>query len=231
MRALERVMKMAFGPSEAEEWTEEQHREWTDENITWKDFEEAVAKAKANKGMGVDGFNAYLLNTKLCPERVRRHYCACLHAMIREREFPERFREWRCVLAMKKGEDPRVVHRRRDLWLVPHAQKIVARMIGKEYVATANRKVPGSQGGFTEGRDAPAMHIPLGIQREICQEETRGVYRAFIDMGQFFPTIVREVQYRVEAWTGVTPTATAVMRALQDEAKGHAATAHGNTET
>ena len=27
MRALERVMKMAFGPSEAEEWTEEQHRE------------------------------------------------------------------------------------------------------------------------------------------------------------------------------------------------------------
>ena len=123
MRALERVMKTAFGPSEAEEWTEEQHREWTDENITWKDFEEAVAKAKANKGMGVDGFNAYLLNTKLCPEGVRRHYCACLHAMIREREFPERFREWRCVLAMKKGEDPRVVHRRRDLWLVPHAQK------------------------------------------------------------------------------------------------------------
>ena len=74
MRALERVMKMAFGPSEAEEWTEEQHREWTDENITWKDFEEAVAKAKANKGTGVDGFNAYLLNTKLCPEGVRRHY-------------------------------------------------------------------------------------------------------------------------------------------------------------
>eukprot|EP00966_Prymnesium_polylepis_P237300 5488136-Prymnesium_polylepis.1 len=45
-------------------------------------------------------------------------------------------------------------------------------------------------------------------------------------MGQFFPTIVREVQYRVQRRMGVAPAITAVMRALPDGARGSTVTAY-----
>ena len=229
--ALMRVMTLAFGADKSREWSHGEREGWMDVCITWDAFDAAVTKALAAKGVGSDTFNAYALNKRLCPPEVRRHYYETLKVMIRAQTFPEEFHDWRCVLAMKKGEDPRVIHRRRDLWLVPHAQKLVARMVGREYIATTNATVPGSQGGFTEARDAPAMHIPLGIQSEICRDEARGMYRAFVDLGQFFSTIVREVQRRVEEWAGVSPPATEIMHALQDAARGSASTAHGDTNT
>ena len=44
-------------------------------------------------------------------------YYELLKWMTVRRDFPPEFGEWECVLAMKKGEDRNVVHRRRDLWL------------------------------------------------------------------------------------------------------------------
>ena len=134
--------------------------------IMWDAFVAAVTKALAAKGVGSDTFNAYALNKRLCPPEVRRHYYETLKVMIRAQTFPEEFHDWRCVLAMKKGEDPRVIHRRRDLWLVPHAQKLVARMVGREYIATTNATVPGEKLGRgvrmeeVAGRGAPPSQPP-----------------------------------------------------------------------
>ena len=150
--------------------------------------------------------------------------------MTVRKDFPPEFAEWECVLAMKKGEDRHVVHRRRDLWLVPHAQKLVARVVGESYDGVADTQVPGSQGGWEVNRGAPSMHVPLVVQKEMCWEQGRPLFRAFVDMGQFFSTIVREVQYRVERRMGVAPAITAVMRALQDGARGSTVTAYGRTE-
>ena len=187
-----------------------------------------VTKAGAEVGVGRDGFNAYLL--RVAPEGVAQRYFELLKWMTVRKDFPPEFAEWECVLAMKKGEDRHVVHRRRDLWLVPHAQKLVARVVGESYDGVADTQVPGSQGGWEVNRGAPSMHVPLVVQKEMCWEQGRPLFRAFVDMGQFFPTIVREVQYRVERRMGVAPAITAVMRALQDGARGSTVTAYGRTE-
>ena len=212
-----------------EECGEDAQREWLEEHFTWGAFSRMVTKAGAEEGVGRDGFNAYLL--RVAPEGVAQRYFELLKWMTVRKDFPPEFAEWECVLAMKKGEDRHVVHRRRDLWLVPHAQKLVARVVGESYDGVADTQVPGSQGGWEVNRGAPSMHVPLVVQKEICWEQGRPLFRAFVDMGQFFPTIVREVQYRVERRMGVAPAITAVMRALQDGARGSTVTAYGRTES
>ena len=66
------------------------------------------------KGVGVDGFNAYLI--KKAPTAVQRGYWEDLKEAIRTRTFPEEWRERVAMLAMKPGEDPVDLERRRDLW-------------------------------------------------------------------------------------------------------------------
>jgi hypothetical protein len=42
---------------------------------------------------------------------------------------PKEWNEWIAILAMKPGEDPKTLERRRDLWLQCHSMKCVMRMI------------------------------------------------------------------------------------------------------
>ena len=55
----------------------------------WSTFEDAVAKSEAKKGVGADGFNAYLL--RKAPRTVREEYWKCMVEMIQTRTFPA---EW-----------------------------------------------------------------------------------------------------------------------------------------
>ena len=227
MTALEELMDIALQPT-ATPWEEQiTQEEWLKKHMSKAAFNAALDRAHAGIGVGCDGFNAWLL--RITPKDMKDRYYELLCHMARSKVFPEEFKDWRCVLAMKKNEDPRLVHRRRDLWLTPHAQKIIARMIGEEYERVADKTVPGSQGGFTRFRDGPGMHVPLVAQKAICRDYTTGMYRAYVDLGQFFPTAVREVQWRVERRMGVAPAATAVMQALHEGAKGMARTAFGAT--
>lgn len=46
---------------------------------------------------------------------------------------PREWNEWIAILAMKPGEDPKTLERRRDLWLQCHSMKCVMRMILPAY--------------------------------------------------------------------------------------------------
>ena len=56
------------------------------------------------------------------------------------------------------------------------------------------------------------------------------MYIGYCDLGCFFMSCVREVQWEVEKWTGVDPGVTKVVQALHAEVSGRYETAWGLTE-
>ena len=58
-------------------------------------------------------------------EKVQRVYHARIEHMIRTRSFPVEYSTWIAMLVLKgKDKDPNDLSRRRDLWVVPHDQKL-----------------------------------------------------------------------------------------------------------
>ena len=87
--------------------------------MTRENFERAVARCEMGKGVGVDGFNGYLL--RQAPEAVRAEYWSLICTMIDTAQYPPEYKQWVAMLAMKGAdEDPRELGRRRDLWVVCH---------------------------------------------------------------------------------------------------------------
>ena len=211
------------GRAEAENW------DWVEQVCTWKRFKWALHKMKAKTAVGEDGWSAYLL--RMAPEKMQRGYHEDLKDIIRERTFPEEWKERIGLLAMKAGEHPANLPRRRDLWIGAHGSKLVMLLLGSEYERACKEAVPGSQGGFTAGKAAPGRTLVLRAQKEQCEAERTGCYRMYADMGIFFMSCAREVQAKVEKWCGVRPEVTEVVMALHNGSKGRYETAYGLTGT
>ena len=97
---------------------------WVDEVCTFKTFQAALNKIKISTGVGIDGWSAYLL--RKAPAEVQQGYWRDLTLCIARQRFPAEYTEWIALLAMKPGEDPRELSRRRDLWLVPACPSLYA---------------------------------------------------------------------------------------------------------
>ena len=72
------------------------------------------------------------------------------------------------MLAMKPGERPTNFERRRDLWLIPHSQKILTRRGG-----ACCRCRPG----FTPGRNAGEHALAMRLAAEQAMVERKPLYR------------------------------------------------------
>jgi hypothetical protein len=150
---------------------------------------------------------------------------------VQERRFPSHWKDVLALLVMKPGEDPRELNRRRDIWLEPHGQKILQRMLTTgEYDEVAARHVPGSQAGFTELRGAAEQSWILRAHKEQCAEEHAPCYRAYLDYSTLFMSIVRDAMAEVEKRLGVRPGVTDVMIEMHRELKGRFETAWGMTD-
>ena len=146
-----------------------------DDLCTFKRFEAALKRIKIGTGVGVDRFNAYAL--RKAPIEVQQGYWRALTRCIAQKRFPADFNRWNCMLAMKPGEDPRELSRRRDLWLMPHGQKLVMRLMQTEYDRAAEAVVPGGQSGFTAGRGAPEQMLMMRLHKEHCHALKRPCLR------------------------------------------------------
>ena len=203
-------------------------RGWVASHVSFVEFEEALKMTSAKVGVGVDGFPAYIL--RKMPEKVRREYYDGLIEMMEQGEYPEEWSSWIALLAMKPGEDARELGRRRDLWLAPHAVKLLTRCLTKEFDRAVYRAAPASNTGFTPGAGATAQTLTLKLHRARCRRERQDYVVGFCDMGCYFMSICREVQAHAQEWAGVKPEVTDVMAALQKGIKGRSETAYGLTE-
>ena len=182
--------------------------------FSYEHFERALAKVGEQVGVGGDGFPAYLL--RKVPEGVRREYHADLVAILEGGVYPEQWRQWIALLAMKPGEDPRELGRRRDLWLAPHAVKLVTRCATFEYDKAVYQTAPASNTGWHPHANGPAQTLTLKLHRALCRKRRQTYWVGFCDLGCYFMSVCREVQAEAEAWAGVRPEVTDVMKALQD---------------
>ena len=203
--------------------------DWVEALCTWERFLAGLEKAEPQKGVGCDGWNSYLM--RRAPEPVQRRYFAALKNMIRTRAFPEEWREKVAMLFMKPGEDPCELGRRRDIWLECHGLKLTMWMLGEEYERATAGVMPVSQAGNVQGRGCPEQTLVMRCQKDQCAVEQTMCCRAYLDLGVFFMSCVREVQWEAERWCGVRPDVTKVVRALYDGACGRYETAYGLTET
>ena len=219
---IARDMMHRLRPTPAEQpWDEK----WIEQVLSFERFEWALSKVGPKVGVGIDGFPAYAL--RRMPEEIRKAYHADLCAMIRGKRWPAQWGEWVSVLAMKPGEDPRDLSRRRDLWLAPHALKITTRCLSKEYDEAVNRAAPASNTGFRARGMAPAQTLTLKLHRTLCHHRRQRYLVGMCDMGCYFMSVCRTVQSEAEKWAGVRPEVIDVMAALQQGIKGRCDTAHG----
>ena len=200
-----------------------------EDSIQWENFQKALDKSEIAKGVGVDGFNSYLLR-KASPT-IQRTYWQALCAMIRTREFPDEYREWVAMLAIKSAdEDPRQLERRRDLWVTCHGQKLIMRMINKEYERTSDEVTPSSQAGYAQRRNACEQTLVIRLAQEHAMSTGGTIYIGYLDLGCFFMSCVRDVQWMVEEWTGVDPGVSAVVKSLHEGVTGQYETEWGLTD-
>ena len=215
-------------PPETDEEVETRLVAWVEKEFTWERFIAALGYATANKGVGVCGWNEYLL--KKADTATKEKYLDALKNAASIREWPTQWKEWTATFAMKPKEDPRELLRRRDLWSLCSGLKVVGRILGAMYDEKAEEVIPMPQGGFTKCSGTARTHLPLPLQRKQCQIDGRPCLRGYVDMGGYFMSIVRKVQKEVERRMGIQPELTLVMMSLHEGSKGRAKTGFGKTD-
>lgn len=172
-----------------------------EELCTWPACKKAIAKGfKRGKGVGIDGFDGYLI--RLLPEQMQYRYWKILRGIATRGAFPSEWNEWIAVLALKPGEDPKNLERRRDLWLQCHTMKCLFRMLLPAYEAASSRLVGVCNAGWTRGRCAPEQTLTARLIAEMRMRESKMNCRGYVDLGCYFMSVVHAVQWEVEKWGG-----------------------------
>ena len=131
------------------------------------------------------------------------------------------------MLTLKAGGTASDIAQYRDLWLVPHGQKLVMHMLSNEYDEVNAKVIPGSQAGWEPGRMCAEMIVTVRLMIEQAAIEGREICIGFQDLSTCFMSIAKEIQFQLEAALGVEPEISAVIKALHTNVTGQFETEHG----
>ena len=109
------------------------------------------------------------------------------------------------MLTLKPGGDAQDIGQYRDLWLVPHGQKLVMHMLNAEYVGATGWSVPGSQAGWEPGRSCTEQVLALRLMTEHAALADRVLCVGFQDLSTCFMSILKSIQSEVEQHLGSRP--------------------------
>ena len=92
------------------------------EALTWAACEKAISRFKKGKrkAVGSDLLDGYLL--RIATKDIQKDYWRLLVEIVETRAYPREWNDWIAMLAMKPGEDPKELDRRRDLWVYSHSR-------------------------------------------------------------------------------------------------------------
>jgi len=124
------------------------------------------------------------------------------------------------LLAMKPGEDPYDLTRRRDIWLQSHAMKMAEMMLMEEYDRAANAEVPGEQAGWTAWRNGVEHVVGAKLLIEICERLSLSHARCYVVLGGFFESVPHEAQWLIEERMVVSQHATDTLKDLREGREG-----------
>eukprot|EP00965_Chrysotila_dentata_P061472 2035901-Pleurochrysis_carterae.AAC.1 len=212
-----------------EEPIEKDRTEKVDRICTKEKGRSALRRFQQHKGLGIDGFDGYLVRN--APEQLQDLYHEVIRNILIQEDYPTEWNEWIAVLMMKPGEDPSELGRRRDIWLQCHSMKYVCRMLETEYNEVADKHVPNTQAGWTEDRMATEHSLTVRIVEERCELYRKPCIKGYVDMGSFFMSVNHAVQWEVEEAMGVSETVISIMKALREGKGGEKGGLTGRYET
>ena len=176
--------------------------------FTEANFDASLARLRVNTGLGSDGWRGVLM--RWAPRWLRLRYLQAMRdgaptngvrhgrlpggehgardaaavagAAAEQDDYPSGWSEWYVVMIPKRGKDPSIFSKNRDIWLVPHGWKIAAGMLRVEYEAAADDAMLPSSSGFRAGRNAPEAIWTVRAISETAAMLCTGVARAFLDL-------------------------------------------------
>ena len=81
--------------------------------MSWDTFRAALYQFTADKAVGIDGWNAYLL--RRAPAPVQKRYWDLLCTCVEKEEFPMEWRQWVAMLSLKQGGHAHAMNTYRNL--------------------------------------------------------------------------------------------------------------------
>ena len=134
---------------------------------------------------------------------------------------------WPVILAPKPGKDRRLLRKRRDITLLPHAWALWMKLIQPGYSEPVEAARPWCQAGFESFRTPPCQTLGLRAAMEQAMVMRSTIAIAFLDYKGFFNSIIRSVQRRCEVHFGVAPRLTDIVFAVHEAGKAFFETALG----
>ena len=198
-----------------------------DELFNEETFARSIRRLRSDTGLGIDGWRGITL--RWAPEWMRQAYLGALRSGA-VHGFPTIWSEWPVVMIPKRGKDPAVFSKNRDIWLTPHGWKVQTGMAREGYDAMADKHMLPHSSGFRTGRNGAEAVLAVRLLLEIAASIGVGLARAMLDLAGFFMGIPKLFMYAIEHWLAVNSGATASMRSVQDGAVGRVNTAHGMTD-
>ena len=188
-------------------------------------WRQLLGAARARLAVGDDGFPAYLL--RQATAEVQGLFLDGLRDIVRTRDVPASWSVWPVILAPKPGKDRRLLRKRRDITLLPHAWALFMKLIQPGYSKPVEAARPWCQSGFESFRTPPCQTLGLRAAMEQAMAMRSTIAIAFLDYKGFFNSIIRMVQRRCEAHFGVAPRLTDIVFAVHEAGKAFFETALG----
>ncbi len=124
MKAVEKLLELTQPETGGQPTPSEGTERLKEEVLTWAACEKAIRRFKKGKAVGSDLLDGYLL--RIATEDIQRDYWRLLVEIVETEAYPREWNDWIAMLAMKPGEDPKELVRRRDLWVVqPQSLKLL----------------------------------------------------------------------------------------------------------
>ena len=98
---------------------------------------------------------------------MRQRYLAALRRAA-VTNFPEQWSEWPVVMIPKRGKDPAIFSKNRDIWLTPHGWKVQTGMLREAYDEMADEHMLPHSCGFRPGRNGAEAVLAVRLLIELA---------------------------------------------------------------
>lgn len=201
-------------------WDEEEMEpDLLESEVDW-----ALRQLQNNKAPGIDGIPAELV--KPAPSAALTALC---RTIWRTCEWPKEWKRSVFIPLPKKG-DVRDCNNYRTIALIPHASKVLLKIIQMRLGNVIDRELPDVQAGFRKGRGTRDHIANLRWIIEKANEYQKKLYMCFVDYTKAFDCVEHDKLWKALRVVGVSPHLIRLIRSLYSEQEASVRTRYGDTE-
>lgn len=156
-------------------------------DILRSEIEEAIFKLKQNKSPGSDGISSEIVKA-LGEDGVAVLHDLC-NAVWKTGEWPIEWTKSIFIPLHKKGS-PLQCQNYRTISLIPHASKVLLRIIDRRLQKYLDRQIPAEQAGFVQGKGTREQIFNIRQIIEKAREFNITAFLCFIDYSKAFDSVV-----------------------------------------